>query len=58
MALCCYELGKDKEFLKYLNKSVEYNPVEARTVLGSLFPKDMQPSEYYDYMKKNLKNKK
>ena len=58
MALCCYELGKDKEFLKYLNKSVEYNPVEARTVLGSLYPKDMQPSEYYEKKKKNLKNKK
>lgn len=50
MALCCFDLGRTDEFLHYLQEAVERNPNEARMVLGMLFPEDMQPEQYYDYM--------
>ena len=34
MALCCKDLGKRNEYLKYLKKACQLNPWEARTVLG------------------------
>ena len=55
MALCCYELGYDEEFLMYLRLACEYNPREARQVLGELFPEGMAAKEYYSYMRKKLK---
>ena len=54
MALCCYDLGKSDEFMQYLQKAVEINPQETRSVLGFLFPEDMPVSEYYDYVKKKI----
>jgi tetratricopeptide (TPR) repeat protein len=55
MALCCYDLGKNDEFLEYLQKSVEMNPHEAKLVLGFLFPQGMEPSEYAKYMETRIK---
>ena len=54
MALCCLDLHKTDEFLKYLKIATEQNPKEARTVLGNYFPEDMQPKEYYQYMLNKL----
>lgn len=54
MALCCWDLKKDKEFLDYLKLSCERNPQEARLVLGNLFPEGMKAEEYYNYMKEKL----
>ncbi len=55
MALCCWELHYNREFLRYLKLSTERNPKEARAVLGYLFPDDMNVDQYYDYMKENMK---
>ncbi len=49
MALCCKDLGKRNEYLKYLKKACQLNPWEARTVLGEYFPPEMPPEEYYNY---------
>lgn len=49
MALCCKDLGKRNEYLKYLKKACQLNPWEARTVLGEHFPPEMPPEEYYNY---------
>jgi tetratricopeptide (TPR) repeat protein len=54
MALCCHDLKYHEEFLKYLKKACEVNPKECRMVLGHLFPKDMEPEKYYDYLKTKL----
>jgi len=56
MALCCWELHYDKEFLHYLQKAIERNPSEVRITLGYLFPEDMPMEHYYDYMKEKLKS--
>ena len=58
MALCCYDMGKEKEFLKYLRLAVDNNPREARTILGFLFPDDMDTDQYYKYMEGKIKNRK
>jgi hypothetical protein len=55
MALCCYELHKDDEFLHYLELAIEKNPREAQAVLSSLFPKDIELKDYYNYMLHQLK---
>ena len=57
MALCCLDLKKYDEFLKYLKLAIEKNQREARLVLGSYFPKEVEPKDYYDYMKKKLNSK-
>ena len=54
MALCCWDLKRYDEFLKYLNEAVKRNPHEARIVLAGLFPEGMKPEEYYDYMNETL----
>ena len=54
MALCCWELKKQQEFMHYLRLAVQHNPQEARMVLNSLFPESMEPTEYEDYMKEKL----
>ena len=56
MALCCLNLKKKDEFLYYLKTAVERNPREARDVLKDLFPEDMQPEEYYEYMLNEVNN--
>lgn len=55
MALCCWELHYDKEFLKYLKIAAERNPTEAQQVLGYLFPEDMPVDQYFNYMKEKTK---
>ena len=54
MALCCWDLHKDGEFMTYLAQAVEKNPKESKLVLGSIFPKDLPVEDYYDYMNKQL----
>ena len=54
MALCCWDLQKDKEFLRYLKMAVEKNPKEARLVLGQLFPEGMKPSDYLNYITEKM----
>ena len=54
MALCCYDLEKYEEFMIYLRIAVERNPKEAKLVLGQLFPKGTQVSEYESYFTNQL----
>ena len=54
MALCCYDMKKYEEYLKYLKTACKLNPKECRMVLAHLFPKDIEPEHYYDYMKEKL----
>jgi tetratricopeptide (TPR) repeat protein len=56
MALCCYDLKRYDEFLGFLKKACKLNPQEARLVLSHLFPEDMKPDEYYEYMKSKIDN--
>ncbi len=49
LALCCYRLSKNKEFESTLKKACQVNPSEAKLVLGSFFPEDMQPEDFYNY---------
>ncbi len=51
MALCCNDMKRPDEFLQYLKLATEKNPKEAKTVLGRLFPKELEPSQYYEYAK-------
>jgi len=57
MALCCHDFNKYDEFLDYLKIAVEVNPDEAKSVLGFLFPDEMEPADYYDYIYNQLKKK-
>ena len=54
MALCCYDLKKYDEYLKYLRKACTVNPKEAKLVLHHLFPDGLQPEEYYNYIKNKI----
>ena len=54
MALCCWDLKKYDEFMEYLKLSCERRPQEARIVLGHLFPENLEPKDYYEYMTKEM----
>lgn len=54
MALCCYDLKRDEEFLKYLRLAVEKNPREAQGLLSFLFPAGMPVTDYVSYMEQRL----
>jgi tetratricopeptide (TPR) repeat protein len=56
MALCCYDLGRNEEFIKYLRLAVEQDPKEAFSVLGCLFPETLPVSDYVTYMEQRLHN--
>ena len=55
MALCCYEMKKYDEFLDHLLKATRLNPQECSLVLRHLFPEEIAPKDYYDYIKEKLK---
>lgn len=56
MTLCCKHLVKIKDFMKYLKKACEVNPDEAKKILGDIFPEEMEPREYYDYVYNKIKD--
>jgi tetratricopeptide (TPR) repeat protein len=58
MALCCYELKIYDEFLSYLQKACEVNTQECRIAVGNLFPEDVKPEDYYQYIKEKLKEER
>lgn len=55
MALCCYDLKRYDEFLKYLKIACERNPGECQQVIGHLFPDSLTPGNYYEYIKDKIK---
>lgn len=54
MALCCYELKRYDEFLRYLKKACQLNPRECRAVLFHMFPEELEPEKYYEYIKDKM----
>lgn len=54
MALCCHDLKYHEEYLRYLKKACEINPSECRMVLAHLFPSDVMPQDYYEYLKSQI----
>ena len=54
MALCCYDMGRFEEFMKYLQMAVEQDPNEAKAVLSCLFPEGTPVTDYIPYMKQRL----
>lgn len=58
MALCCWDLNYNREFLDNLEKAVRLDPSETRIVLGFLFPEDLPVSEYYNFMTEHINDNK
>ncbi len=56
LAVCAHELGYKEEYLRYLEKAVHENPLEARNVLSGFFPEGMEPEDYLGYAKKGIEN--
>ena len=54
MALCCYDMKRLDEFLSYLKIACERNPRECQVALSHLFPVDVDPKDYYNYIKDRL----
>jgi tetratricopeptide (TPR) repeat protein len=54
MALCCYDMGRSEEFMKYLQLAVEQDPKEAQSVLSCLFPEATPVRDYVHYMEQRL----
>lgn len=55
MALCCHDLKRYDEYRQYLKLACAINPSECRTVLGHLFPSDIEPEKYYEYVQKTTR---
>ena len=55
LALCCMNLDKKDEFLEYVKLACEKNPKEARMVLGTYFPEDVETKDYYTFAVNKLK---
>ncbi len=56
MALCCHDLKHYDEYLKYLKKACEINPKECRMVLAHLFPEDLEPERYYEFLQSKMRS--
>ncbi len=55
MALCCYDMGRVEEFMKYLRLAVANDPQEATVVLSCLFPEGTPVSDFVKYMEDRIK---
>lgn len=53
LALCCKLLSRDSEFVYAVRKACQQNPIEAKMVLGDLFPENLPPEDYVNYLKNN-----
>jgi len=59
VALCCLHLnGHEQEFIEMLKDSAEKYPDLTRIVFNFYFPEELDPSDYYEYVKKKLNEKK
>lgn len=50
MAMCCYDLKDTKGFLENLDKACKLNPQECKNVFSNVFPEEVAPEEYYNYV--------
>ena len=53
LALCCKLLSRNDEFVYAVRKACQHNPIEAKMVLGDLFPDNLSPDDYVNYLKMN-----
>lgn len=53
LALCCMLLSRKDEFVYAVRKACQQNPVEAKMVLGEIFPENLSPDDYVNYLKEN-----
>ena len=53
LALCCMLLSRKDEFVYAVRKACQQNPVEAKMVLGEIFPDNLSPDDYVNYLKEN-----
>ncbi len=51
MALCCYEMKRYSEFLDNLKIACQRNPTECKLVLSHLFPEEVEPKDYYQFLR-------
>jgi tetratricopeptide (TPR) repeat protein len=56
MALCCFDLNRTREFMRYLKLAVTHTPQEARLVLSCLYPEETPVSDYVSYMEERIKS--
>jgi len=54
LAICCYDLKKYSEFLDNLKIACQRNPQECSLALSHIFPKNVEPKDYYTYIKDRL----
>lgn len=54
MALFCYDLKKYDEFLVYLKRACDVNPRECQIALSHIFPDNVPPEQYYEYIKDKM----
>ncbi|MBQ5455103.1 MAG: hypothetical protein IIT63_04675 [Prevotella sp.] len=53
LALCCMLLSRKDEFVYAVRNACQQNPVEAKMVLGEIFPENLSPDDYVNYLKEN-----
>ena len=53
LALCCMLLSRKDEFVYAVRKACQQNPVEVKLVLGEIFPENLSPDDYVNYLKEN-----
>jgi len=58
MALCCWEMKKHDEFLKYLKIACDKNLKEVKIVFNGFFPPEISSEDYYSFISKQLSDKK
>lgn len=50
LAVCCKNLGYQREYEEAVKKAIHYTPLDAKIVLGPYFPEEMEPEDYYKYL--------
>lgn len=58
IAMCAKTLGDNKKFMEYLKIVSTQNDSNTKQILGDIFPKDMEPKDYYNYMLDKLNGNK
>ncbi|MCR5130871.1 MAG: tetratricopeptide repeat protein [Prevotella sp.] len=49
-ALCCYSLNRYNDFCMLVKKACENNLAEAQHALADMFPEDLDPKDYYQWL--------
>lgn len=55
LALCCYKMGKRREFVTNVKRAAACNPEMTKLTLGWLFPDGVEPADYHKHAKEIFK---